>query len=109
LPKIKTLNTNLIAKDNALKEALLKENNIGFFGLQISKTTYSAIVWLIILALVLLLAFFIFKFYNNINITKTATSNLTDVEKEFELFRKKSLEREQKLRRQLQDEINKQR
>ena len=36
-------------------------------------------------------------------------NNLLDVEQEFEQHRKKSLEREQKLRRQLQDEVNKHR
>ena len=50
-----------------------------------------------------------YKFYNSNTVTKEAQNNLTDVEQEFELHRKKSLEKEQKLRRKLQDEINKQR
>ena len=53
--------------------------------------------------------FFIFKFFKNNVITKEAKNNLIDVEQELDAHRKKSLEREQKLRRQLQDEINKQR
>jgi hypothetical protein len=42
-------------------------------------------------------------------LTKEAKANLQEAEEELTLFRKKSLEREQKLRRQLQDEINKNR
>ncbi|WP_407267387.1 hypothetical protein R8G64_12630 [Tenacibaculum maritimum] len=41
--------------------------------------------------------------------TKEAKNNLAEIEQEFEEHRKKSLEKEQKIRRQLQDEINKQR
>ena len=42
-------------------------------------------------------------------LTKQAQENLITVEEEFEAHRKKALEREQKLRRQLQDEVNKHR
>jgi len=42
-------------------------------------------------------------------LTKRAERNLKDIEIEYEQYRKKALEREQKLRRALQDEINKQR
>ena len=38
-----------------------------------------------------------------------ARYDLQELEEEFAVHKKKSLEREQKLRRQLQDEINKQR
>ena len=42
-------------------------------------------------------------------IAKQAQDSLLIVEEEFEIHRKNSIEREQKLRRQLQDEINKHR
>ncbi|WP_439127478.1 hypothetical protein [Polaribacter sp.] len=91
--------------DNALK----KENSISLFGMQLSKLTYNLILWTIVLLLLLALAYFIFRFTRSNVLTKKAEGNLTYVEQEFEQHRKKSLEREQKLRRQLQDEINKQR
>ena len=59
--------------------------------------------------MLLALTYFIFKFSKSNVLTKEAKSNLIEVEQEFEQHRKKTLEREQKLRRQLQDEINKQR
>jgi hypothetical protein len=55
----------------------------------------------------LALFYFIFKFSKSNILTKEAQNNLLDIEQEFEEYRKKSIEREQKLRRQLQDEINK--
>jgi hypothetical protein len=53
--------------------------------------------------------FFMYKFSNSNLLTKEAKHNLAEVEQELSQFRKKTLEKEQKLRRQLQDEINKQR
>ena len=52
---------------------------------------------------------YIFPSYYLLNkiIGKEARENLKDVELEFEEYRKKTLLNEQKLRRQLQDEINK--
>ena len=55
------------------------------------------------------LLYFIFKYKNNIFLTNAAKKQLIEVEQELANQRKKALEREQKLRRQLQDEINKQR
>lgn len=99
------LNNTKLALDNALKS----EDSISFLGIQLSKTTYNISLWSIVSILFLALSFFIFKFYRSNVLTKEAQSILVDVEQEFDNHRKKSLEREQKLRRQLQDEINKQR
>lgn len=92
-----------------LETANQKENSISLFGLQLSKISYNLLLWGIIILLLLGLSYFIFKFIKSNVLTKEAKNNLIDVEAEFELHRKKSLIREQKLRRQLQDEINKQR
>ncbi len=89
--------TNLNSELNEYKGAEGSENNI------------KTILFGIIGALILGLGFFIFKYKNSNTITKNAQKNLTEIEEEFEDYRKRSLEREQKLRRQLQDEINKQR
>jgi hypothetical protein len=86
-----------------------KENSISLFGIQLSKIKYNLLLWSIITISLLLLFYFIFKFFRSNVLTKEAQNNLLEVEEEFEQHRKKSLEREQKLRRQLQDEINKSR
>ena len=105
---------------NALKEeikslkenlslSIEKEDAISFLGMSLRKGTYNSILWGIISFLLITLSFFIFKFSNSYVVTKEAKDSLTDVENEFEQYKKKSIEKEQKLRRQLQDEINKQR
>lgn len=100
--KIKTLNNNLSVSTS-------KEDTISLFGADLSKATYNTILWGIIAALLAGLLFFTYKFNNSNSLTKEAKLTLENVEEEFETHRKKSIEREQKLRRQLQDEINKQR
>jgi hypothetical protein len=92
-----------------LEIVISKENSISLFGVQFSKTIYNLILWGIIAILLFSLFYFIFKFSKSNIDTKIAKNNLLDVEQEFEQHRKKSLEKEQKLRRQLQDEVNKQR
>lgn len=106
---VKTLNIELLKIKKELKTAQKKENSVSLFGASLNKTTYNLILWLVILSLTFGLSFFAFKFKRSNVLTKKAQLNLEDVEHEFEVHRKKSLEREQKLRRQLQDEINKQR
>jgi hypothetical protein len=64
-------------------------------------------MWSIIAALFALLLFFIYKFKNSNTLTRQAKFKLEEVESEFEEHRRIALEREQKVRRQLQDEINK--
>ena len=92
-----------------LETALKKENSISLFGIQLSKFIYNLLLWTLILLLLVLLIYLSFKFQKNNFITKRAAQNLKDVEHEYEQHRKKALEREQKLRRTLQDEMNKQR
>ncbi len=107
--KIKELTSRLNTTKTNLDTAILKENSISFFGSFISKKNYGITMWSIIVLLTGGLFFFLYKFKNSHVITKEAEDNLYEVEQEFEKFRKKTLLNEQKLRRQIQDEINKQR
>ncbi len=103
-------NQELLQKTSLeLQASLQKENITSFFGLQIKKTSYNLSIWTFILALILTLLYFIFKFSSNNILSNKAKSDLKDLDLEYEQYRKKSIEKEQKLRRALQDEINKQR
>ena len=106
---VELLNSMLNTTKLDLDTAQQKENSIFLFGTHLNKTTYNLILWFIIILLFVGLGFFVFKFSKSNVLTNEAQSNLLDIEKEFDDHRKKSIEREQKLRRKLQDEINKQR
>ncbi|WP_408039805.1 hypothetical protein [Tenacibaculum amylolyticum] len=106
---ITALNEKINTLTNDLNSAIDKEDKINFLGIGMTKSSYNIALWSIIITLALIMLFFMFKFKSSNSLTKQAKSNLAEIEQEFELHRKKSLEKEQKLRRQLQDEINKQR
>ena len=106
---ITELQTKIDTLNKDLTTSIDKEDAISFIGIPLQKTTYNTIVWGIIFALLAGLAFFIYRFNNSNVVTKEIRSLLADTEEEFEQHKRKSLEKEQKLRRQLQDEINKQR
>ncbi|WP_442267293.1 hypothetical protein ACSIGC_06325 [Tenacibaculum sp. ZS6-P6] len=107
--EIASLNEKINKVSNNLTSSQDKENQINVLGIATNKTTYNMFTWSLIGVLLLALIFFFSKFKSSNILTKKAKSNLVEIEHEFESFRKKSLEKEQKLRRQLQDEINKQR
>ncbi|RYC52926.1 tRNA (guanine-N1)-methyltransferase [Flagellimonas olearia] len=106
--QIEDLNTKLQDTTNKLNTVTEEKDSISFFGALISKGTYNFILWSIIFALLLFLLFFIYRFRNSNFLTHQAKSALADLEKEYEDHRRRALEREQKISRQLQDELNKQ-
>lgn len=106
--EIEDLKSNLSSTQTNLDKTNEEKNNMALFGMQMSKTNYNVLMWSIIAGLLALLILFIYKFKNSNAITREAKHNLAEIEEEFEEHRRTALEREQKVRRQLQDEINKQ-
>lgn len=95
--------------DLKLSNAILEKNTISFVGLKLKKNTFKIIIWSIFFMLIILICYLAYKLKDAVKITSQAKKELTRVEEEFNSYKKKSLVRDQKLRRQLQDEINKQR
>jgi septal ring factor EnvC (AmiA/AmiB activator) len=106
--EISSLQTQLKTTTDNLTTITEEKDSISFFGSLWSKAAYKALMWGIVAVLSVLLAFFVFKFRNSNVITQEARNNLAELEAEYEDHRRRALEREQKVRRQLQDEINKQ-
>tara|TARA_R110000868_G_scaffold194178_3_gene439527 strand:+ start:23059 stop:23697 length:639 start_codon:yes stop_codon:yes gene_type:complete len=106
--EITDLKTNLTNTLSDLEKTDSEKNNMSLFGMHMSKTGYNILMWTIIAGLLALLLFFVYKFNNSNAVTRDAKYALSEMEEEFEEHRKTALEREQKVRRQLQDEINKQ-
>ena len=106
--EIDQLKTELSGTKTNLEDTKKEKDSMALFGIQMSKGGYNGLMWTIIAALLGLLLFFIYKFNNSNAITKQAKKSLLETEEEYEEYRRNSLEREQKVRRQLQDELNKQ-
>lgn len=106
--EIADLKSSLSTTQTNLENTDAEKNSMSLLGIQMSKVGYNVLMWSIIAGLLALLLFFIYKFKNSNTVTKGAKHALAEIEEEFEEHRKIALEREQKVRRQLQDEINKQ-
>lgn len=105
--EIENLKSELNNTNSKLTATNEEKDNMSLFGLQMSKTSYNVLMWTIIATLFALLLLFIVRFKSSNSSTKEAKHKLAEVEVEFEDHRRIALEREQKVRRQLQDEINK--
>ncbi len=106
---INSLNEQINSLTTNLNVAVDKEDKMSLLGIGVNKSSYNITLWSIISLLLLGIFFFVYKFKNSNVLTKTAKQDLASIEEEFDQYRKKAIEKEQKLRRQLQDEINKQR
>lgn len=107
--KIDSLGQNLKSTQQNLADSKEKEDGIEILGVLTSKSTYNSIMWTIIMVLLLVSGFLFYRFLNSHKITNAAQLKMAEMEIELEDYRRNSLEREQKLRRKLQDEINKNR
>ncbi|NOR27410.1 MAG: hypothetical protein GQ540_02660 [Lutibacter sp.] len=118
LTNYKTINSQKTTIDSLRDSLVISKKNttvlsnekqsISFLGIQFSKSFFKTLMVLIICGLAALLTFFIIQYKQSYSIIKQAESNLKETEEEFETHRKRALEREQKVMRKLQDELNKQ-
>lgn len=106
---IKELNDKITEIQAALDQTKDQKDSVSFFGALVSKGLYNTIMWGIVLALASLLVLYIYKFSNGNVVTKKSINDLNELQEEYENYCKAAIEREQKVRRQLQDEINKHR
>lgn len=104
---IENTNQSLEEANQKIKKLTDEKNSISFLGISFKKGFYNTVLFFIILLLSSLLALFVYKFKNGNQITQKAKKDLNELNDEFEEHRAKSLEREQKVRRELQDFINK--
>ncbi|WP_299117965.1 tRNA (guanine-N1)-methyltransferase [uncultured Winogradskyella sp.] len=105
--EIESLKSQLSNTQTELTNTNAEKDSMSLFGMQMSKTGYNVLMWGIIAGLLALALLFVFRFKSSNSSTKAAKRKLEEVEVEFEEHRRVALEREQKVRRQLQDEINK--
>lgn len=105
--EIEQLKTDLASIQQKMEDLNTEKDSISLLGIQLSKGSYQTLMWGIIGVLLLLWLFFTYKFKASNAMTKEAKAKLAETEYEFEEHRKRALEREQQVRRKLQDEINK--
>ena len=101
---IKNLQDTIVSLQHNLAEEQSKTQTIGFLGTNMDKGFYHIMVWTIICALAIILFVLVVSFkkarVDAVEHQKTAE----EVQNDFHNFKKKAMEKEQLLRRQLLDE-----
>lgn len=115
--QVKTLN-NLITKykkeinnlenknldlNNEIADYIKAKNEINLFGIQVSVIFYQIFFFSIIIILLIVLTFLYIKYRNRNIVTQEAKENLASTTKEFEDYKHRAIEKQQKLGRELLD------
>lgn len=91
-----------------INQMLIQDSaSVSFFGMAISRETYSVFVWTLFLGLLLFSLGMYYRYKKANEVTESSKMVLQELEDEYESFRRVCIEREQSLRRQLFDEIKK--
>jgi hypothetical protein len=88
---------------SAKEEAVETKESISFFGFNIHKTFFLVLMSLLIIGFTGFLILFFSKYFNSFDKAREAETALQDVQEEFEKYRKNTIERERKLKRELID------
>jgi len=95
--EIETLNTNLTRTNNEKEEAIKNRDSLSVLGIQMKKGLYNVILWLVILGLAALTVIVLLLFRRSHQVTKEVKKELQTTQEEFELYRKSSREKYEKL------------
>jgi len=101
------LQTEVKGNETEANNTNAKIDEINFLGLSFTKSTYNTIVWSIVGVLAIALFVVIARSAKNITEAKHRTQLYEEVSAEYQAFKAKSVEKERKLARELQDERNK--
>lgn len=107
--EIEQLQERLKQSNQDLKQLNAESDRMYFLGISTTKIWYRVISWGIIINLLVLVFVLFYKFTKSHTDTVNSKKAHDELLESFDQHRKTALEREQKVRRQLQDEINKQR
>lgn len=83
------------------------KDSINLFGLPLNKALYQTIVYATLGILLALLVIVSLRYQSRSGATGKVEKALRDTQEEFDQYKKRAIEREQKLKRELQDELNK--
>lgn len=103
--ELTSLKNELQTVKDQLEETVNSKNSMSLLGMQLPKSTYNTIMWVLILISLLVAAVCFFLFKRSHVVTVETKETLEDVREEFDTHRKNALVREQKLARKLQDEV----
>lgn len=107
--KIESLTENVAARDADVTALTEQKDSMNLLGSPLSKATYATVVWGLLFGLLALLVFTFLRMKVAIGSARAANDNGAQLSDELAKAKKQRLKVEQDLRRQLQDERNRNR
>jgi len=104
---IADLKAQISGQENSLASTNAKMNEISFLGISFTKSTYTTMVWSLIIGLAAALTVIILRSAKHIHEAKYRSSLYEEVAQEYQTYKTKANEKEKRLARELQDERNK--
>ncbi|MDX1627105.1 MAG: hypothetical protein R3345_00315 [Fulvivirga sp.] len=105
--KIKSLNDQIDENRNEIDDLMTQTTTISVFGLPVDKSTYIFISFFIAGVLVLVIFFLVYQFKDARRTAKVKVRDYENLHREFEDYKRNALEKQMKLRRELQTAQNK--
>lgn len=93
--RIDSLNNNLNVTKEQVKELTRTKNSISILGIELNKTSYNSLMWIIVAVLAAILGIGFLAFKRNFSVTLETKKELKELRTEFEEYRQKTrLEKE---------------
>lgn len=105
--EIDRLNSQLTDTQNILQQTNLEKESISFLGINLRKFQYKLLMWTLLALAIAALVFYILRYNTSNSIAKEIRKELSDIQAAFDAYKKRALDKEQKISRMLQDELNK--
>ncbi|MFA4866917.1 MAG: hypothetical protein WC623_01905 [Pedobacter sp.] len=105
--EIASLKKEISGNESSLASSNAKVNEISFLGISFTKSTYSTMVWSLIIGLAVALTIVIFRSAKHIHEAKYRSNLYEEIAQEYQAYKTKANDKEKKLARELQDERNK--
>ena len=104
--QLQTLKQENTQKDLEVQKSAHNVANISFLGLDMNKTTFVILSWGIIILLLAGLGVLFYLYKNSKYVTDEKIKSYNDIEQEFKTHKQTSREKELKIKRELQTEMN---
>jgi preprotein translocase subunit SecF len=105
--RLKKTEELLTQAEASYQEISTQRDSMTFLGIPISKSVYQSLVGVLLAVLAVVAGYFYFRFRSRNGVTSRVEKLLLETQEEFDQYKKRAIEREQKLKRELQDELNK--
>lgn len=104
--EVEKMELEIAEREKAIEDSEYEMAHITVMGIDIQKENYIYLNFGIILALALILAFFIFRFKHSNKVAQDKKARFNELELQFDDYKKTSREKELKIKRELQTEMN---